>query len=129
MPQRDEAAREALRGELEALDRNALREAARADRVGSAWLPGADYDRRFRTLISSLHERVHDESGPHHRRPRKERGRQRFVEIVDFGALIEEVRFAADSPLEGAGFEPSVPRERDGPRAIASRRPVAPLAS
>jgi hypothetical protein len=26
-----------------------------------------------------------------------------------FGALIEEVRFAADSPLEGAGFEPSVP--------------------
>src|SRR5260221_2961018 len=27
--------------------------------------------------------------------------------------LIEEVRFAADSPLEGRGFEPSVPvRER-----------------
>jgi len=26
--------------------------------------------------------------------------------------MIEEVRFAADSPLEGAGFEPSVPRER-----------------
>ena len=26
-----------------------------------------------------------------------------------FGALIEEVRFAADSPLEGKGFEPSVP--------------------
>ena len=25
-------------------------------------------------------------------------------------ALIEEVRFARDSPLEGAGFEPSVPR-------------------
>jgi hypothetical protein len=24
-------------------------------------------------------------------------------------ALIEEVRFARDSPLEGAGFEPSVP--------------------
>jgi hypothetical protein len=24
--------------------------------------------------------------------------------------LIEEVRFARDSPLEGAGFEPSVPR-------------------
>src|SRR5216683_7942434 len=32
------------------------------------------------------------------------------------------------SPVEGDGFEPSVPRERDGPRAIASRRPVAPLA-
>jgi len=27
-----------------------------------------------------------------------------------FGALIEEVRFAVDSPLEGVGFEPSVPR-------------------
>jgi hypothetical protein len=26
------------------------------------------------------------------------------------GALIEEVRFAVDSPLEGTGFEPSVPR-------------------
>ena len=25
------------------------------------------------------------------------------------GGLIEEVRFARDSPLEGAGFEPSVP--------------------
>ena len=27
-----------------------------------------------------------------------------------FGALIEEVRFAADSLLEGDGFEPLVPR-------------------
>ena len=27
------------------------------------------------------------------------------------GALIEGVRFATDSPLEGEGFEPSVPRE------------------
>ena len=26
-----------------------------------------------------------------------------------FGALIEEVRFAADSPVEGGGFELSVP--------------------
>jgi hypothetical protein len=42
--------------------------------------------------------------------------------VVQFGidelegrlrALIEEVRFAADSLLEGTGFEPSVPR-RDG---------------
>jgi hypothetical protein len=30
-----------------------------------------------------------------------------------FGALIEEVRFAADSLLEGNGFELSVPRARD----------------
>jgi hypothetical protein len=29
------------------------------------------------------------------------------------GALIEEVRFARDSPVEGEGFEPSVPREGD----------------
>ena len=27
--------------------------------------------------------------------------------------LIEEVRFALDSPLEGDGFEPSVPRKKD----------------
>jgi hypothetical protein len=26
-------------------------------------------------------------------------------------------RFARDSPLEGAGFEPSVPRERNGEKA------------
>jgi hypothetical protein len=30
-----------------------------------------------------------------------------------FSALIEEARFAADSPLEGDGFEPSVPRSRE----------------
>jgi hypothetical protein len=35
-----------------------------------------------------------------------------FRRIVDFGALIEEVRFAEDSPLEGAGFEPSAPESR-----------------
>jgi hypothetical protein len=28
-----------------------------------------------------------------------------------YEAMIEEVRFAEDSPLEEAGFEPSVPRE------------------
>jgi hypothetical protein len=27
--------------------------------------------------------------------------------------MIEEVGFAEDSPLEGEGFEPSVPRKRD----------------
>src|ERR1700732_560805 len=30
--------------------------------------------------------------------------------------LIEEVRFALDSPLEGAGFEPSVPLAASGRR-------------
>ena len=47
-----------------------------------------------------------------------------------FGALIEKVRFAADSPQEREGFEPLVPRERDGPRAIArvvSRRALSKL--
>jgi hypothetical protein len=29
-----------------------------------------------------------------------------------FGALIEEIRFARDSPLEGRRFEPSVPSRR-----------------
>ena len=29
--------------------------------------------------------------------------------VSPFGSLIEEVRFAVDSPLEGDGFEPSVP--------------------
>jgi hypothetical protein len=32
-----------------------------------------------------------------------------------FGAPIEEVRFARDSPLEGDGFEPSVPQEIRSP--------------
>ena len=30
-----------------------------------------------------------------------------------FGALIEEGRFARDSPLEGGGFEPSVPLDHE----------------
>jgi hypothetical protein len=38
-----------------------------------------------------------------------------------FGALIEEVKFASDSPLEGDGFELPVPREMTtifGPRCV-----------
>ena len=35
-------------------------------------------------------------------------------------ALIEEVRFAADSLLEGGGFEPPVPRQRRHPSATAN---------
>jgi hypothetical protein len=34
------------------------------------------------------------------------------------GALIEGVRFATDSPLEGAGFEPSVPLLRKVSRLL-----------
>ena len=48
------------------------------------------------------------ERGDVRRPPPRPRRRQR-----------EEVRFATDSPAEREGFEPSVPRERDGPRAIA----------
>ena len=29
--------------------------------------------------------------------------------VAEFGALIEEVKFASDSPLEERRFEPSVP--------------------
>jgi hypothetical protein len=36
---------------------------------------------------------------------RRGRGRQ----LASIGAMIEEFRFAADSPLEREGFEPSVP--------------------
>jgi hypothetical protein len=41
-----------------------------------------------------------------------------------YEAMIEEVRFAEDSPLEGDGFEPSVPRERSLllPRSELARR-------
>ena len=38
------------------------------------------------------------------------------------GALIEEVRFARDSPVEGEGFEPSVPRETDTARVRPFRK-------
>jgi hypothetical protein len=35
--------------------------------------------------------------------------------------MIQEIEFAPDSPLEGARFEPSVPRrERGGLRALSS---------
>jgi hypothetical protein len=40
------------------------------------------------------------------------------------GALIEEVRFARDSPVEEAGFEPSVPRKT--PAAVVISGLVAP---
>src|SRR5207249_3266596 len=38
------------------------------------------------------------------------------------GALIERVRFAADSPVEGTGFEPSVPLLRKALLGVANRR-------
>ena len=37
----------------------------------------------------------------------------RCEQSFEVEALIEEIRFAVDSPLEGDGFEPSVPRKRD----------------
>ena len=37
-----------------------------------------------------------------------------LAERSPWTALIKEVRFAPDSPLEGTGFEPSVPLEKSG---------------
>jgi hypothetical protein len=52
------------------------------------------------------------------------RTRQRLgvcrIALVDRDNPHKEVRFAGDSPLEGDGFEPSVPRERAG--SAVSRR-------
>jgi hypothetical protein len=39
------------------------------------------------------------------------------IALVDRDNPDKEVRFAGDSPLEGEGFEPSVPRERGGEKA------------
>jgi hypothetical protein len=39
-----------------------------------------------------------------------------------YEAMIEEVRFAADSPLEGDGFELPVPRKRDSISSLYSAR-------
>src|SRR5256885_11332292 len=36
--------------------------------------------------------------------------------------MIQEIEFAPDSPLEGTGFEPSVPLLRKGLSAVAERR-------
>ena len=43
-----------------------------------------------------------------------------FPDALDCAARIERARFAADSPLEGTGFEPSVPRHGE-----LSWRPVS----
>jgi hypothetical protein len=45
-----------------------------------------------------------------------------------FGALIEEVRFAADSLLDGDGFELLVPPRRNSHRGAPSGFRVAPPA-
>jgi len=47
-------------------------------------------------------------------RPRRDRRDHPHTTLrASAPAIVEEVRFAADSPLEGAGFEPSVPRQQD----------------
>src|ERR1700732_745558 len=63
------------------------------------------------------------------RQPMHPRSPARETTLRDW-LLIEEVRFAADSPLEGTGFEPSVPLDRDreasfsrvGDQALAKAR-------
>jgi hypothetical protein len=42
------------------------------------------------------------------------------------GGLIEEVRFARDSPLEEAGFEPSVPRKAPGRGVVSASAQLPP---
>jgi hypothetical protein len=44
------------------------------------------------------------------------------LRMAPIGALIEEIRFADDSPLEGTGFEPSVPLLRKAHLGVANRR-------
>jgi len=54
--------------------------------------------------------------------------RGRFEAPVPFGTLIEGVRFAVDSPLEEAGFEPSVsPQDDDVFKATLSLLRHLPL--
>jgi transcriptional regulator with XRE-family HTH domain len=40
----------------------------------------------------------------------------RLPQPKGYEAIIEDVRFAEDSPVEGSGLEPSVPRKRPGCR-------------
>jgi hypothetical protein len=49
-----------------------------------------------------------------------------FFRIFAEAQLIEELRFARDSPLEGAGFEPSVPRSRTARSLIFPEKESAP---
>jgi hypothetical protein len=44
---------------------------------------------------------------------------------LPFAASDGGHRFAADSPLEGDGFEPSVPRQKDTPRSTTPAIPMA----
>ena len=48
----------------------------------------------------------------------------RRAELDRLPAVVEEVRFATDSPLEGARFEPSVPRKRDPFKFAQKMQPV-----
>src|SRR5260370_20963852 len=43
--------------------------------------------------------------------------------LQNFGALIDRVKFARDSPLEGVGFESSVPHEKQPFLAAPVRSP------
>src|SRR5258707_11136458 len=43
------------------------------------------------------------------------------------GCIVRKVRFARDSPLEGGGFEPSVPRLRWSSVQLSWRRATRPM--
>jgi hypothetical protein len=52
-----------------------------------------------------------------------------YSDATEMAAMIEEVRFAADSPLEGDGFEPSVPHKKQPFLAAPVRSRNSPSAT
>jgi hypothetical protein len=82
---------------------------ARAAEIGKTWpeLPEA----RQRAFLTALIERIDiaDNQIDIHIRPTRLAA---LLNLATFGPA--PVRFASDSPLEGDGFELSVPRHRDG---------------
>jgi hypothetical protein len=48
----------------------------------------------------------------------------RIDDGIKISAAVKEVRFAMDSPLEGAGFEPSVPRQGERLAVQSDQKPA-----
>jgi hypothetical protein len=96
------------------LRRKHIEIASDADRL-TRWFRSGPSDNPSRR---ERHQPRHGKSGSHETRrwrekdsnPRSPRRGQHFFET---SPEAEEVRFATDSLLEGAGFEPSVPRDSD----------------
>ena len=94
-----------------------------ADVVGYSRLMGADEEGTHERLKGHRRQLVDPKITEHHGRIVKTTGDGMLVEfpsVVDAvsdsrheASAGEEIRFARDSPPEGDGFEPSVPRERN----------------